>query len=73
MSRDGNADSALTVRQVALQIQFIHHTMCAFLVALLYFNVARDGSQFFTHMKFSIGLVLFYTYTHVMVPVLLCE
>ncbi|XP_034250465.1 ATP-binding cassette sub-family G member 4 [Thrips palmi] len=56
--------------KVALQIQFMHHSMCAFMVAVLYFNVARDGSQFFTHMKFSIGLVLFYTYTHVMVPVL---
>lgn len=56
--------------KVALRIQFAHHTMCAFMVAILYFNVARDGSQFFTHMKFAIGLVLFYTYTHVMVPVL---
>lgn len=59
--------------KVALQIQFIHHSMCAIMVSILYFNLARDGSQFFTHMKFSIGLVLFYTYTHVMVPVLVCK
>ncbi|KAE8737863.1 ABC-transporter, subfamily G member 16, partial [Frankliniella occidentalis] len=59
-----------TRNKTAMRIQFAHHTMCSLMVAILYFNVARDGSQFFTHMKFSIGLVLFYTYTHVMVPVL---
>jgi len=41
------------------------------MLGAVYYQVARDASQTFGHMKFCIGVVFFYTYTHLMAPVLL--
>lgn len=54
----------------ALWIQTIHHVMCSVLIGLCFFNTANDGSEMFNHLKMCVGLVIFFAYTHIMVPVL---
>ncbi|CAG5025148.1 unnamed protein product [Parnassius apollo] len=54
----------------ALWIQAIHHTMCGVLIGLCFLNMANDGSQMFNHLKMCVGLVIFFAYTQIMVPVL---
>lgn len=53
-----------------LCIQFIHHVMCGLLVGICFFNMANDGTQMFNHLKLCVGLVIFFAYTQIMVPVL---
>ncbi|XP_067009007.2 ATP-binding cassette sub-family G member 1 isoform X2 [Anabrus simplex] len=57
--------------RVALRIQLFHHVFCGLIVGCVFFNQANDGSKMFNHMKFCIGVILFHTYTWLMVPVLL--
>ncbi|XP_045495514.1 ATP-binding cassette sub-family G member 1 [Colias croceus] len=54
----------------ALWIQSIHHIGCAVLVGVCFFNMANDGTQMFNHLKMCVGLVIFFVYTQIMVPVL---
>ncbi|XP_047534711.1 ATP-binding cassette sub-family G member 1 [Vanessa atalanta] len=54
----------------ALWIQTIHHVMCAVLIGLCFFGTANDGTQMFNHLKMCVGLVIFFSYTQIMVPVL---
>ncbi|KAJ8713344.1 hypothetical protein PYW07_013714 [Mythimna separata] len=51
-------------------IQFIHHVMCGVLIGTCFFNMANDGTQMFNHLKLCVGLVIFFAYTQIMVPVL---
>ncbi|KAL0270444.1 UNVERIFIED_CONTAM: hypothetical protein PYX00_007858 [Menopon gallinae] len=53
-----------------LKILFVHHLACGLLFGWVFFKSANDAYQMFNHMKFCVGYVLFYTYTHVMMPVL---
>ncbi|CAK1586360.1 unnamed protein product [Parnassius mnemosyne] len=54
----------------ALWIQTIHHIMCGVLIGLCFLNMANDGTQMFNHLKMCVGLVIFFAYTQIMVPVL---
>ncbi|XP_022129072.1 ATP-binding cassette sub-family G member 1 [Pieris rapae] len=54
----------------ALWIQTIHHIGCALLIGVCFFNMANDGTQMFNHLKMCVGLVIFFVYTQIMVPVL---
>ncbi|KAL1129140.1 hypothetical protein AAG570_013671 [Ranatra chinensis] len=36
----------------------------------MFWGLAKDASQFFNHMKFAMGIVIFHAYTHLMVPIL---
>ncbi|KAF6202720.1 hypothetical protein GE061_003122 [Apolygus lucorum] len=56
--------------QVALQLQFWNHFGCALMFGLMFYNMAKDGNEFFNHMKFCIGVILFHTYTQCMIPIL---
>lgn len=53
-----------------LWIQLIHHVMCGVLIGICFFKMANDGTQMFNHLKMCVGLVIFFAYTHIMVPVL---
>ncbi|XP_063363293.1 ATP-binding cassette sub-family G member 4 [Cydia amplana] len=53
-----------------LWIQLIHHVMCGVLIGLCFLNMANDGTQMFNHLKMCVGLVIFFAYTQIMVPVL---
>jgi len=55
---------------LGLKIQLFHHIICSVLVGIIFWKRANDGDMFFDHMKFCMGIILFHTYTHVMVPVL---
>lgn len=57
----------------ALWIQTVHHVMCSILIGLSFFKTANDGSEMFNHLKLCVGLVIFFAYTQIMVPVLVCE
>lgn len=59
--------------QMGLKIQLFHHMVCSLLVGLIFWNRANDAEMFFDHMKFCMGVILFFAYTHVMVPVLTCK
>ncbi|XP_068618206.1 ATP-binding cassette subfamily G member 4 [Battus philenor] len=54
----------------ALWIQTFHHMMCGLLIGICFFNMANDGTQMFNHLKMCVGLVIFFAYTQIMVPVL---
>lgn len=56
--------------KIALNIQFYHHLLCAIAVGVVYFDKARDGEEFFNHLKFCLGVVLFHTFTYCMIPVI---
>lgn len=56
-----------------IYIQTVHHVMCGLLMGLCFFNMANDGTQMFNHLKMCVGIVLFFAYTQIMAPVLVCE
>ncbi|KAJ0178424.1 hypothetical protein K1T71_006247 [Dendrolimus kikuchii] len=56
--------------RLGLWIQFIHHTICGLLIGICFFNMANDGTQMFNHLKLCVGLIIFFAYTQIMVPVL---
>lgn len=59
--------------QVAIQIQFAHSLLCGLLVGIVFYGAAADAEQFFGHVKLCVGVVLYHTYTNLMLPVLVCE
>jgi len=58
--------------QIGLNIQFYHHLICGLAVGIVFYDKSNDGSQFFNHMKFCMGNILFHTFTQSMVQVLAC-
>ncbi|KAK9503006.1 hypothetical protein O3M35_011671 [Rhynocoris fuscipes] len=56
--------------KVGLQIQLYNHIGCSLALGIMFYQMARDGQEFFNHMKFCIGVILFHTYTQCMVPIL---
>ncbi|XKL63869.1 hypothetical protein PGB90_006233 [Kerria lacca] len=56
--------------KIALNIQFYHHLLCSLAVGIIYFDKAKDGEEFFNHLKFCLGVVLFHTFTYCMIPVI---
>nr|XP_024215405.1 ATP-binding cassette sub-family G member 1 [Halyomorpha halys] len=56
--------------KVGLQIQFYHHLGCGLAMGLMFHDKAVDGTEFFNQMKFCMGVILFVTYTQLMVPIL---
>ncbi|XP_037302867.1 ATP-binding cassette sub-family G member 1 isoform X2 [Manduca sexta] len=53
-----------------LWIQLAHHILCGLLIGICFFNMANDGAQMFNHLKLCVGLVIFFAYTQIMIPVL---
>ncbi|XP_059622463.1 ATP-binding cassette subfamily G member 4 [Phlebotomus argentipes] len=56
--------------RIALGIQLFHHLICGSMLGLIFFNSANDGERMFDHLKFSIAIVFFLSYTQIIVPVL---
>jgi len=59
--------------QVSLGIQIFHHLFSAVLLGCIFLHIGNDGSKPFTNMKFCLSVLVFFLYTHIMSPVLLCE
>ncbi|XP_077297838.1 ATP-binding cassette sub-family G member 1 [Arctopsyche grandis] len=55
---------------LGIQIQTVHHILCGLLIGLCFYGTANDGVQMFNHLKFCIGVTIFFAYTQIMVPVL---
>lgn len=53
-----------------LWIQLLHHLMCGLLIGACFYNMANDGTEMFNHLKLCVGIVIFFAYTQIMVPVL---
>ncbi|XP_073996883.1 ATP-binding cassette sub-family G member 1-like [Rhodnius prolixus] len=56
--------------KVGLQIQLYNHLGCSLALGIMFYQMAKDGQEFFNHMKFCIGVIVFHTYTQCMVPIL---
>ncbi|XP_015590801.1 ATP-binding cassette sub-family G member 1 [Cephus cinctus] len=56
--------------KTGLWVQLFHYLLCGLAVGIVFYNRAQDGSQMFNHLKFCIGVIIFFAYTHLMVPVL---
>uniref|UniRef100_A0A1B0DPR1 ABC-2 type transporter transmembrane domain-containing protein n=2 Tax=Phlebotomus papatasi TaxID=29031 RepID=A0A1B0DPR1_PHLPP len=56
--------------RIALGIQLFHHIICGSMLGLIFFNSANDGERMFDHLKFSIAIVFFLSYTQIIIPVL---
>lgn len=56
--------------KVGLQIQLYNHVGCSLALGIIFYQMAKDGQEFFNHMKFCIGIIVFHTYTQCMVPIL---
>lgn len=57
----------------ALKVQLIHYFLCGFIVGVLYYGTANEGTQFYGHLKLCVSVIVFFGYTHLMIPVLLCK
>jgi hypothetical protein len=58
---------------MALQLQLLHHVLCAFMIGIVAYKNASDGNEMFKHVKFCMSVILFHSYTWCMTPVLLCK
>ncbi|XP_014243410.1 ATP-binding cassette sub-family G member 1-like [Cimex lectularius] len=56
--------------KVGLRIQLGNTLFCSLTLAIMFYKMAKDGNQFFNHMKFCIGVIIFHTYTQCMGPIL---
>lgn len=56
-----------------LYIQFFHHLLSGLLLGGIYFGTGNDATQTIAIFKYCISINVFFMYTHVMAPVLLCK
>ncbi|CAH2076869.1 unnamed protein product, partial [Iphiclides podalirius] len=56
---------------VTLWIQLAHHVVSAVLIGSIFFLVGNDAAKPIVNYKFCISVLVFFMYTHVMIPVLL--
>ncbi|XP_046388558.1 ATP-binding cassette subfamily G member 4-like [Ischnura elegans] len=56
--------------KVALYLQLLHYTLTGLIMSLIYGKHLNDAGQMFLNLKFCLGITVFFTYTQIMVPVL---
>ncbi|KAG8231411.1 hypothetical protein J437_LFUL012421 [Ladona fulva] len=56
--------------KVGIYLQFAHYTFTGLIMALIYGTHLNDAGQMFLSLKFCLGITVFFTYTQIMVPVL---
>lgn len=59
--------------QVSLGIQLFHHLFSAVLIGGIFVQTGDDAKRPFANVKFCLSILVFFLYTHIMAPVLLCE
>jgi hypothetical protein len=59
--------------QLSLWIQLLHHVLSAFLIGNIFLSVGNDAETPIVNFKFCLCCLVFFMYTYVMIPVLLCE
>lgn len=61
------------VFQLALWIQLLHHVITALFLGGIFFDIGNDAAKPITNFKFCFTIVIFFTYTYLMVPILICK
>ncbi|XP_023936206.1 ATP-binding cassette sub-family G member 1-like [Bicyclus anynana] len=56
---------------LSLWIQLLHHISAAVLLGGIFFLIGNDGNAPIANFKFCVSCVVFFMYTHIMIPVLL--
>jgi hypothetical protein len=56
-----------------MYIQFFHHLLSALIVGGIFYGTGNDASQTIATFKYCVCINVFFMYTHVMLPVLLCK
>lgn len=59
--------------KIALTIQFSHHIIFGLSLGVIFFNTGNDASQSLATFKFFVSLMVFYLYTYIISPILLCK
>lgn len=54
-------------------IQIIHHLISGGLLGSIFFGIGNDAGMAVSNFNFCLSVMVFFVYTHVMVPVLLCK
>lgn len=58
---------------MTLWIQFFHHFLSAFILGGIYYGTGNTADNPFMNFKFSLSVLVFFMYTYIMTPVLLCK
>lgn len=64
---------SLPLFQVSLGIQLFHHLFSAILFGGVFHQTGDDARRPFVNVKFCLSVLVFFLYTHIMTPVLLCK
>lgn len=56
-----------------LYIQFFHHLLSGLLLGGIFFGIGNNASQTVAIFKYCVSVNVFFMFTHVMTPVLLCK
>lgn len=57
----------------ALLIQAIHYLLNGFFLGAVFYDNGDDGSMMYNHLKFCVGVVMFFSHTRLFIPIILCE
>lgn len=59
--------------KLMLAVQLLHHLISSVSMGLSFYGVGNNASHMVANFKFYIGVLLFFCYTYVMSPILLCK
>ncbi|RZC04989.1 hypothetical protein BDFB_014859, partial [Asbolus verrucosus] len=57
--------------RTGLCIQFFHHLLSGLMVSAIFASIGNDAAQMLSLLKYSTFCVVFCTFTHTMIPILL--
>lgn len=57
----------------ALLIQAIHYLLNGFFLGAVFYDNGNDGSMMYNHLKFCVGVVMFFSHTRLFIPIILCK
>lgn len=56
-----------------LAIQLLHYMLCAVLAGACFYGIADRGDMMYNHLKFCLSVVLFFSYTRLLIPIIICR
>lgn len=59
--------------RLGLYIQFFHHLLSGLIIGGIFYGIGNDAAQTIAIFKYCVCINVFFMYTHVMMPVLLCK
>lgn len=64
--------SQLLRNRKTLAIQFFHYMLCSILAGVCFYGIAERGDMMYNHLKFCLSVVLFFSYTRLLIPIIIC-